>query len=112
LGMDIATDIVLAAITSKLYQNYRQKEITVSDKYKGSEVNGGTCWECGTKRELIAELEAEVREYKKLSVPHRVHNELKAENLRLKEEVRVLRQYGNKDCTAMADEALKGDNSE
>ena len=27
--------------------------------YKGDEVNGGTCWECGTKRERIAELEAE-----------------------------------------------------
>ena len=26
-------------------------------------------------------------------------------------EVSVLRQYGNKDCTAMADAALKGDNN-
>lgn len=32
---------------------------------------------------------------------------LKADNERLREEVRVLRLYGNKDCTAMADEAMK-----
>lgn len=31
----------------------------------------------------------------------------RAENERLREEVRVLRLYGNKDCTAMADEAMK-----
>ena len=30
-----------------------------------------------------------------------------AEIERLREEVRVLRLYGNKDCTAMADEAMK-----
>lgn len=30
-----------------------------------------------------------------------------AEIERLREEVRVLRSYGNKDCTAMADEALE-----
>lgn len=29
------------------------------------------------------------------------------EVIRLKNEIQVLRQYGNKDCTAMADEALK-----
>jgi ABC-type phosphate transport system auxiliary subunit len=33
----------------------------------------------------------------------RLHKEIE----RLREEVRVLRLYGNKDCTAMADEALK-----
>jgi FtsZ-binding cell division protein ZapB len=32
---------------------------------------------------------------------------LHADNERLREEVRVLRLYGNKDCTAMADEAMK-----
>jgi hypothetical protein len=32
---------------------------------------------------------------------------LTADNERLREEVRVLRLYGNKDCTAMADEAMK-----
>ena len=32
---------------------------------------------------------------------------LRRENERLREEVRVLRLYGNKDCTAMADEAMK-----
>ena len=32
--------------------------------------------------------------------------ELKAENERLIGEVEILRQYGNKDCTPMADEAL------
>lgn len=32
---------------------------------------------------------------------------LKAKNERLREEVLVLRLYGNKDCTAMADEAMK-----
>ena len=32
---------------------------------------------------------------------------LVADNERLREEVRVLRLYGNKDCTSMADEALK-----
>lgn len=32
---------------------------------------------------------------------------LHEENERLREEVRVLRLYGNKDCTSMADEALK-----
>ena len=34
------------------------------------------------------------------------NRELKAENERLIREVEILRQYGNKDCTAMADEAL------
>ena len=29
------------------------------------------------------------------------------DNERLRDEVRVLRLYGNKDCTAMADEAMK-----
>lgn len=32
---------------------------------------------------------------------------LHKENKRLREEVRVLRLYGNKDCTSMADEVLK-----
>ena len=32
---------------------------------------------------------------------------LTADNERLRDEVRVLRLYGNKDCTAMADEAMK-----
>jgi len=32
---------------------------------------------------------------------------IRQENERLREEVRVLRLYGNKDCTAMADEAMK-----
>lgn len=32
---------------------------------------------------------------------------VQAENERLREEMRVLRLYGNKDCTAMADEAMK-----
>ena len=32
---------------------------------------------------------------------------LKAENERLRIEVEILRQYGNKDCLAMADEALR-----
>jgi hypothetical protein len=32
---------------------------------------------------------------------------LNKENKRLREEVRVLRLYGNKDCTSMADEVLK-----
>ena len=32
-----------------------------------------------------------------------LHDEIE----RLREEVRVLRLYGNKDCTAMADEALQ-----
>ena len=31
---------------------------------------------------------------------------LQEENQRLRREVEVLRQYGNKDCTAMADEVL------
>jgi SMC interacting uncharacterized protein involved in chromosome segregation len=31
---------------------------------------------------------------------------LEKENKRLKREIEVLRQYGNKDCTAMADEVL------
>ena len=35
--------------------------------------------------------------------------ELKAENAKLKREVEVLRLYGNKDCTAMADEALNNE---
>ena len=34
-------------------------------------------------------------------------HEAAAEIERLREEVRVLRLYGNKDCTAMADEAMK-----
>ena len=34
-------------------------------------------------------------------------DELREEYERLREEVRVLRLYGNKDCTAMADEAMK-----
>jgi hypothetical protein len=34
-------------------------------------------------------------------------NELAAQNQRLKFEIEMLRRYGNKDCTAMADEALK-----
>jgi hypothetical protein len=33
---------------------------------------------------------------------------LRAENERLQQEVEILRRYGNKDCTAMADEALAG----
>lgn len=32
---------------------------------------------------------------------------LHLKNRQLREEVRVLRLYGNKDCTAMADEAMK-----
>ena len=32
---------------------------------------------------------------------------LQAENIKLKREIEVLRQYSNKDCTAMADEVLK-----
>jgi len=32
---------------------------------------------------------------------------LRAENERLRREVEVLRQYGNKDCTRMADAAIR-----
>lgn len=42
-----------------------------------------------------------------LVVLHYQAERLKADNERLREEVRVLRLYGNKDCTAMADEAMK-----
>ena len=34
-------------------------------------------------------------------------DKLQAENIKFKTEIEVLRQYGNKDCTAMADEVLK-----
>jgi hypothetical protein len=37
----------------------------------------------------------------------RLLREQHAEIERLREEVRALRLYGNKDCTAMADEAMK-----
>lgn len=33
-------------------------------------------------------------------------SKLKQENQRLEREIEILRQYGNKDCTAMADEVL------
>jgi hypothetical protein len=49
----------------------------------------------------ISEIEAS--EFNKLSSDY---EELKIENKRLKREIEVLRQYGNKDCTAMADEVL------
>ena len=29
-------------------------------EYKGTEVDGGTCWKCGTKRETIAALLARI----------------------------------------------------
>jgi len=31
-------------------------------EYKGTEVDGGTCWKCGTKRETIAALLARIAE--------------------------------------------------
>jgi hypothetical protein len=39
--------------------------------------------------------------------PAIIREELAAEIRNLREEVEVLRRYGNKDCTAMADEALR-----
>ena len=66
---------------------------------------------------LLTNLEEKEREVERLQALHlertkftheiiTERDKLKAENERLIREVEILRQYGNKDCTAMADEAL------
>jgi hypothetical protein len=56
-----------------------------------SEVDGGTCWECGTKRERIQELESKIERLTSRGIEDMKFRikELEAENLRLKEALEV-----------------------
>jgi outer membrane murein-binding lipoprotein Lpp len=64
------------------------------------------------KKELQTEIKQlnrrYLREIENSQLLSKAVEELQAEIEKLREEVRVLRLYGNKDCTAMADAALAG----